>query len=171
MRPRPDAAENSMTGPERARRIAGFNEAAARCRGKHADCRAGVLRDGDASMRPRPDAAENAAGRRRAAGNLSASMRPRPDAAENRARWPDRRRRAASCFNEAAARCRGKRRVGRASPAAAVASMRPRPDAAENSPPTRPRRRTRCGFNEAAARCRGKPAQPSTKTSRPTWLQ
>ena len=36
-------------------------------------------------------------------------------------------------FNEAAARCRGKRAPGSAAaPAAAVASMRPRPDAAEN---------------------------------------
>ena len=83
-------------------------------------------------------------------------MRPRPDAAENRRkaipRVPRRRR-----FNEAAARCRGKRRsvrtTGRKSgsfnEAAArcrgklvdrlpaqlgrpLASMRPRPDAAEN---------------------------------------
>ena len=37
---------------------AGFNEAAARCRGKH-PAGAHVLPDPRASMRPRPDAAEN----------------------------------------------------------------------------------------------------------------
>ena len=37
MRPRPDAAENpSATGRPRSRRRGRFNEAAARCRGKHA---------------------------------------------------------------------------------------------------------------------------------------
>ena len=36
----------------------GFNEAAARCRGKPQDP-AGDVRGGPASMRPRPDAAEN----------------------------------------------------------------------------------------------------------------
>ena len=86
----------------------GFNEAAARCRGKpdHLDVRAAVA---PASMRPRPDAAENPA-------------RPCPTPAGARR------------FNEAAARCRGKRREIRARRAAsAAASMRPRPDAAENS--------------------------------------
>ena len=34
MRPRPDAAENRAAGPRATRRSAGFNEAAARCRGK-----------------------------------------------------------------------------------------------------------------------------------------
>ena len=62
-----------------------------------------------------------------------ASMRPRPDAAENRRRrrriWCSSRR----CFNEAAARCRGKPRAGAPRVrAGARASMRPRPDAAEN---------------------------------------
>ena len=76
---------------------------------------------------PRKTAAPGAGGTRADA----ASMRPRPDAAENSPRGqavppgPFR-------FNEAAARCRGKRRVPR----------RGRPPAA--------------GFNEAAARCRGK---------------
>ena len=37
----------------------GFNEAAARCRGKHTEYLAGRLLAGIASMRPRPDAAEN----------------------------------------------------------------------------------------------------------------
>ena len=61
-----------------------------------------------------------------------ASMRPRPDAAENPRRPARTGGRPASCFNEAAARCRGKR---------------PRQAA---------RRRRRPCFNEAAARCRGK---------------
>ena len=60
-------------------------------------------------MRPRPDAAEN--GNRAKARDEArvASMRPRPDAAENLlvgcAAAGSRNR-----FNEAAARCRGKRR-------------------------------------------------------------
>ena len=58
-------------------------------------------------MRPRPDAAEN----RRPVGVLgqrdAASMRPRPDAAENRIESLHRYGRC-RCFNEAAARCRGK---------------------------------------------------------------
>ena len=60
-----------------------------------------------------------------------ASMRPRPDAAEN----ADGRHlvgAAVAGFNEAAARCRGKRPL--LPPCAAIAA----------------------GFNEAAARCRGK---------------
>ena len=61
MRPRPDAAENiatAETDPTAA--TPGFNEAAARCRGKLACPSPGrdLLRD-HASMRPRPDAAEN----------------------------------------------------------------------------------------------------------------
>ena len=58
-------------------------------------------------------------------------MRPRPDAAENISP-PLRGARAPTCFNEAAARCRGKLLlVYRTSPQT-NASMRPRPDAAEN---------------------------------------
>ena len=61
-----------------------------------------------ASMRPRPDAAENSVRVTTALTPTAASMRPRPDAAEN----------FRGCvfvgvdvegFNEAAARCRGKR--------------------------------------------------------------
>ena len=63
---------------------------------------------GVASMRPRPDAAENPDVRLGLAGALEASMRPRPDAAENAedgaCRTPG-----GDGFNEAAARCRGKR--------------------------------------------------------------
>ena len=69
----------------------------------------------------------------------------------------------AAGFNEAAARCRGKRPGKRgARRGLRRASMRPRPDAAENS-----RSATRGGpspphrFNEAAARCRGKLALES----------
>ena len=65
------------------RRRAGFNEAAARCRGKpnweilFGQCRS------SASMRPRPDAAENKYQIFFYDKNIKASMRPRPDAAEN----------------------------------------------------------------------------------------
>ena len=63
-----------------------------------------------------------------------------------------------SCFNEAAARCRGKRQIQMPPRTRCPkASMRPRPDAAENAASwgtcTRP---NRFRFNEAAARCRGK---------------
>ena len=63
---------------------AGFNEAAARCRGKPIPMPKGFCYQ-SASMRPRPDAAENVqrALRTLALGRLVASMRPRPDAAEN----------------------------------------------------------------------------------------
>ena len=40
MRPRPDAAENRTAGLTAPSRCAGFNEAAARCRGKHDEARA-----------------------------------------------------------------------------------------------------------------------------------
>ena len=61
------------------------------------------------SMRPRPDAAENAPAAEIAPTVPSdPSMRPRPDAAENADRTDQSDRRAAP-FNEAAARCRGKR--------------------------------------------------------------
>ena len=141
--------------PPPARSAPRFNEAAARCRGKrphrgrgvgkrrasmrprpdaaeNADVAAGAVRRGIASMRPRPDAAENLIGLNLTSwGSGIASMRPRPDAAENvRRRWV--RMTPAAGFNEAAARCRGKRPLR---PGAAVGSR---------------------GFNEAAARCRGK---------------
>ena len=137
-----------------------------------------------ASMRPRPDAAENAAEpsedqiRRNAA-----SMRPRPDAAENvidRGGYEVTRRRfneaAARCrgkrgarvetpgrprrFNEAAARCRGKRGPGaeallRMPPGFNEAAARCRGKRVSSGSRRRPRRR----FNEAAARCRGKPSR------------
>ena len=61
-----------------------------------------------------------------------ASMRPRPDAAENQQLKHDPMD-AAHCFNEAAARCRGKPAGGRCQGRGGRhASMRPRPDAAEN---------------------------------------
>ena len=85
----------------------GFNEAAARCRGKHGGATGAPRPPRPASMRPRPDAAENRAGAGRRAGAQGASMRPRPDAAENQ-----------------------HSHGARAQPASA--SMRPRPDAAEN---------------------------------------
>ena len=94
-----------------------------------------VLRDwadAEASMRPRPDAAEN--GRRQRVGKSSWLGF---NEAAARCRGKRGRSTTAACtsvsFNEAAARCRGKRRNG---PYDALrpgrASMRPRPDAAEN---------------------------------------
>ena len=82
MRPRPDAAENVA--------VDGLDQAA-----------------GPASMRPRPDAAENGIGTLRHFQPGHASMRPRPDAAENTP-WQPWLTPWQPCFNEAAARCRGK---------------------------------------------------------------
>ena len=66
MRPRPDAAENSTGGHVLFQRSSGFNEAAARCRGKLSVLPQRERGEGlrYASMRPRPDAAENARRRR-----------------------------------------------------------------------------------------------------------
>ena len=88
--------------------------------------------DDAASMRPRPDAAENRPLAMVALKTSVASMRPRPDAAENGGARSLTTPTTPS-FNEAAARCRGKRTSGPSS-----ASFRT------------------SGFNEAAARCRGK---------------
>ena len=118
---------------------AGFNEAAARCRGKPSTPRARRAGRTAASMRPRPDAAENLTGEGRDIVPGLASMRPRPDAAENDDAGRNERRSTWS-FNEAAARCRGKRTT------ASARSGRP------------------TGFNEAAARCRGKLWNPDTGT-------
>ena len=146
MRPRPDAAENSSA-----------TSATLRCYRS-------------ASMRPRPDAAENLSGNCPHFSYAKASMRPRPDAAENPpapAETPIRY----ECFNEAAARCRGKRTTSRpeAAPpnsfneaAARCRGKRPRPD----GPAGRTRR-----FNEAAARCRGKPRTPLSTRERGEPLQ
>ena len=67
----------------RRRGCKGFNEAAARCRGKptRRPTRGAAARW--ASMRPRPDAAENAVATAAQKHVDAASMRPRPDAAEN----------------------------------------------------------------------------------------
>ena len=86
---------------------------------------------GRASMRPRPDAAENAA-RRRVARRATRRFNEAAARCRGKRSWATDRGSVADSFNEAAARCRGK-----LAPAAAV-----RPG------PTR--------FNEAAARCRGK---------------
>ena len=61
MRPRPDAAENPGLSSGAPRSPPCFNEAAARCRGKHGFGRSDGAQPAGASMRPRPDAAENAA--------------------------------------------------------------------------------------------------------------
>ena len=134
MRPRPDAAENVGAGGEH-----GPDSCRASMRPRP-DAAENVVDVGDraaawrrASMRPRPDAAENPPRPGSAPAEVFlASMRPRPDAAENSrcTRLGSRTRRGR--FNEAAARCRGKRGAPR------------QPGA------------PRTGFNEAAARCRGK---------------
>ena len=109
-----------------------FNEAAARCRGKRPQ-RMPLGGGVNASMRPRPDAAENILFLIRLIRIRIASMRPRPDAAENAREDPNRTdptatasmrprpdaaenqevlafvRQPPTGFNEAAARCRGKR--------------------------------------------------------------
>ena len=110
----------------------GFNEAAARCRGKQQVACAALLQRRLASMRPRPDAAENDGGLHHVTLPIGASMRPRPDAAEN------------TCY------------PARRPQTPPRASMRPRPDAAENCSSERTPPRDAPGFNEAAARCRGK---------------
>ena len=122
------------SGPSLSPPFAGFNEAAARCRGKHMDADPLYVRPYEASMRPRPDAAENLRRGGDAAGRRRASMRPRPDAAENAGDARAAGATAAPGFNEAAARCRGK----------LVDQGEQRPLGVR-------------GFNEAAARCRGKP--------------
>ena len=164
MRPRPDAAENLPNLGRLLHRACRFNEAAARCRGKRRRRAAGAPGPNRASMRPRPDAAENGRHHQPLARPAGASMRPRPDAAENAVQRPQdlRARDDASmrprpdaaentqgkgrdghcrrCFNEAAARCRGKR--GAPPPPRSPdrsASMRPRPDAAENRQWPKPR--------------------------------
>ena len=131
MRPRPDAAENLVHVRPVMPELARFNEAAARCRGKRpfTYVKPAIA---FASMRPRPDAAENSDAGAAARGGRAASMRPRPDAAENH----DGRRSSrptGNCFNEAAARCRGKQPFAYSAMSfLSRASMRPRPDAAEN---------------------------------------
>ena len=138
MRPRPDAAENTPAGIAAGRPARGFNEAAARCRGKPSlehplVTRMNRFQAGEGFN----EAAARCRGKRpdrprQRLGPPPASMRPRPDAAENGSQVhpggsP------ATGFNEAAARCRGKPGVCWCVP------------------------RTRTtGFNEAAARCRGK---------------
>ena len=94
-----------------------------------------------ASMRPRPDAAENlrhdpGVVARHDPGFNEAAARCRGKRRECEPRVADRDR-----FNEAAARCRGKRPQAQGLGRGAAASMRPRPDAAENSGPraARPR--------------------------------
>ena len=63
-------------------------------------------------MRPRPDAAENLVQAHTGVDVGLASMRPRPDAAENPGA-PAAAHAGAGRFNEAAARCRGKRERAR----------------------------------------------------------
>ena len=134
MRPRPDAAENSPIPAASTRGGTSFNEAAARCRGKHRFGRTWrgcwpSFNEAAARCRGKPGR-----GTGEGAGLDYASMRPRPDAAENAG---ERLEAAApgNGFNEAAARCRGKPEQEAEKLGAELASMRPRPDAAENARP------------------------------------
>ena len=172
----------------------GFNEAAARCRGKRnwpVDAMIQVLL---ASMRPRPDAAENRAGTARRTAVVRRFNEAAARCRGKRVNTAPRQARGNS-FNEAAARCRGKPARPPLVDRGRAASMRPRPDAAENAydavrdigrggASMRPRpdaaenmaRRTRhwtasCGFNEAAARCRGKLHRLADRARRPPMLQ
>ena len=131
MRPRPDAAENPRFVCVVCGRSWGFNEAAARCRGKH-----GGLDGSDRPARGFNEAAARCRGKRRRV-RSPATFPPRFNeaAARCRGKRPRRgdRRRPRRRFNEAAARCRGKRRGGHVGRLPLrPASMRPRPDAAEN---------------------------------------
>ena len=65
MRPRPDAAENRIRSTGTSWCHVSFNEAAARCRGKHTESVFRPIGFAIASMRPRPDAAENVDSQRR----------------------------------------------------------------------------------------------------------
>ena len=171
MRPRPDAAEKPPGRGRRSGRRSGFNEAAARCRGK-AQIRTpvGVVEHG-ASMRPRPDAAEKrvrraleaARGKFRRFNEAAARCRGKRigHSGPGSLNWR---------FNEAAARCRGKVRLPRRLLEAGDASMRPRPDAAENHASAIYSHYCAGGFNEAAARCRGK-GRPSGGRPGASWLQ
>ena len=150
--------KTARTGPVSATSSGGFNEAAARCRGKPSMRRPGTttrrscFNEAAARCRGKPWRTRGPPGARR-----WASMRPRPDAAENQGRLlfgrPGR-----DCFNEAAARCRGKPRAHRprrCEPTRfneAAARCRGKPLPSTPRPGTTSRR-----FNEAAARCRGKP--------------
>ena len=132
MRPRPDATENTDdpddSGPRRHR----FNEAAARCHGKHSHYCAG--------------------------GHTASRFNEAAARCHGKPRRPPAGGRRGPCFNEAAARCHGKCQHGTGDRCGAVrASMRPRPDATENEKCARRRQSSASGFNEAAARCHGKP--------------
>ena len=183
MRPRPDAAENILDLDRLGVADPGFNEAAARCRGKRRirACRkAGCRRFNEAAARCRGKL--RLPPHRPAVGQL-ASMRPRPDAAENSRAllWADLILRSfneaaarcrgkpsstgfgsahsASCFNEAAARCRGKRTGAPGSSPARNCFNEAAARCRGKRPPTWFRTAgAKAGFNEAAARCRGKRA-------------
>ena len=83
MRPRPDAAENPASDFSPPIPVARFNEAAARCRGKHPGHRRLRRRD-DASMRPARKGPENEdVVAEPASGDDRASMRPARKGPEN----------------------------------------------------------------------------------------
>ena len=182
----------TKTWPPRTRARSGFNEAAARCRGKPAGplcqtSRARGFNEAAARCRGKLPRRRSWASRSRARfneaaarcrgklahllwrqGHLRASMRPRPDAAENI-------QCGSAVVGGAAASMRPRPDAAENATltsgvlAYARASMRPRPDAAENRRSTPPDGDPRPGFNEAAARCRGKLGCKAT-CAWPPWL-
>ena len=62
-----------------------------------------------------------------------------------------------TCFNEAPAKCRGKQAKRMVNIEADQASMRPQRNAGENGALVEMSRRNSICFNEAPAKCRGKP--------------
>ena len=118
------------THPGMTTRRSCFNEAAARCRGKHGRRRWQAM-----PIRGFNEAAARCRGK---LASLAGGCDPTPCFNEAAARCRGKlerfheRPRSGPRFNEAAARCRGKPRPGGARVRARGASMRPRPDAAEN---------------------------------------
>ena len=134
MRPQRNAGENPASPARTSRGTAGFNEAPAKCRGKPGTSK-NQLSMTTASMRPQRNAGENAPDNSVQCKRRRASMRPQRNAGENSAllstagvRYP--------CFNEAPAKCRGKRLCTPSGGTGRSAS-----------------------FNEAPAKCRGKLAE------------
>ncbi len=111
-----------------------FNEAPAKCRGKPPLPAELTARTRIASMRPQRNAGENGPYFERPSGDVFASMRPQRNAGENLALdYSDVDLNPG--FNEAPAKCRGKRPLqARSLGTAHGASMRPQRNAGENYP-------------------------------------
>ncbi len=138
-----------------------FNEAPAKCRGKHSRHRIPQGKAHHASMRPQRNAGENfRAGVPPPNATARASMRPQRNAGEN-APPP------AASRSTRAASMRPQRNAGENVSVLAEgglrrsASMRPQRNAGENRIGRHAHGRRDSCFNEAPAKCRGKPSFPS----------